>query len=160
MVVDDYHAARPKSNIFCNSLSLPHIIVYVSTSDCEMDQADTNGVPGMIRKIVLDDPYELTLLKQKLEDGSIISGQTTIDHGPGAAFDDRTIRIPPGIIKSGQFGRRDNDHRRLATLTGTKPILVVRVTDGDGQVIADSPYQISDNVFGTYVHMNDVHANT
>ena len=121
-----------------------------------MDQADTNGVFGMIRKIVLDDPSELILLKQKLEDGSIISGQTTLIHGPGAAFDDRTIHIPPGIIKSGQFGRRDNDHRRLATLTGTKPILVVRVTDGDGQVIADSPYQMSDNVFGTYGDPNNL----
>ena len=87
-------------------LTTHYCLVYVYTSDCEIDQADTNGVPGMIRKIVLDDPSELILLKQKLEDGSIISGQTTLlIHGPGAAFDDRTIRIPPDIIKSGQFGR-------------------------------------------------------
>ena len=59
------------------------------------------------------------------------------------------VVIPPGQeIKLGTPA--GGDRRKLATVTGNKSMLVVRVTDVNGLVRSESAAVISDDFFGTY----------
>jgi hypothetical protein len=100
-------------------------------------------------------------LKTMLTTGKLISGRSELTFTGGSESDD-TIFIPPGLdeknIKTppratpanNNNNPNNNDARQLSTsLQGTKPILVVRVTDSEGRVTSDISEVISTNIFGT-----------
>ena len=113
-----------------------------STIDCGMDN-------GMIYRIQATDSQK-EVLKQKWANKEIASGATRLDVGVGAFADENALFIPPGldIAKNLRKGPKKN-RRKLAPLTGDKPILVVKVTDSGGLARPESPAQIGDDIFGT-----------
>lgn len=107
---------------------------------------------------------QLNSLIQYLNNGDLVSGETTIEGlvlaesaliantaqiapGKSASVATTEALLPPGnlILKPGNPSRR-----RLASYEGTKQVLVVRVIDKDGRAHHDSPAEISDKIFGTY----------
>ena len=85
-------------------------------------------------------------IEEKMASGELKSGVTKLDV-TGASFD-QTTRVltlpsgPPGLVN------RANRERNLATVTGDKTVLVVRVIAADGQTTPDESF-LSDSVFGT-----------
>ena len=134
---------------------------------CELDPSDASGVTGLTLDIKTDSMDEMQELHTKFKKGEIISGKSKLNLGKGAPYNDKEIFVPPGRIKNGivknpnSSGNNSSNpkknlpapwQRNLNTqevsLVGTKPILVIRVTDSTGLVHEDSPSVISDNVFG------------
>ena len=113
-----------------------------STIDCGMDN-------GMIYRIQATDSQK-EVLKQKWANKEIASGATRLNVGVGAFADENALFIPPGldIAKNLRKGPKKN-RRKLAPLTGDKPILVVKVTDSGGLARSESAAQIGDDIFGT-----------
>jgi hypothetical protein len=113
-----------------------------STIDCGFDN-------GMIYRIQATDSQK-EVLKQKWAKKEIASGATRLNVGVGAFADETALFIPPGldIAKNLRKGPKKN-RRKLAPVTGDKPILVVKVTDSGGLARPESPAQIGDDIFGT-----------
>lgn len=117
--------------------------------ECEMDPEDMGGVSG------LSLPLQATVaqknkLRAMLEKGDLISGKSKLVHGPNAAFDESGLLLPPGLdIAASVRKNPNNDRRNLAVVTGTKPILVVKVTDSAGLARSETPAAIGENVFGS-----------
>ncbi len=117
--------------------------------ECELlDTSDTNGVSGLSFPLDLDDTQKKGL-KSKLDRGELVSDETTIlFEGSGITLGNGKIKVPPGReIALGK--RNDKANRRLVSVEGTKPILVVRVTDSVGKVVPQSAAQVGDDIFGT-----------
>ncbi len=130
-----------------------HINASSGTSDisfeCELlDTSDTNGVSGLSFPLDLDDTQKKGL-KYKLDSGELVSDESTILlEGSGITLGNGRIHIPPG--REIALGKRNaNANRRLAVVTGDKPILVVKVTDSVGKVVPQSTAQVGDDIFGT-----------
>ncbi len=116
--------------------------------ECELlDADDTNGDPGVSFPLKLD-AVQKSYLESKLNSGELISNKTTIRlEGSNIMIQNDNIIVPPGHKIN--FGA-SVINQRATTVTGIKPILVVRVTDSDGKAPAYSAAQLSDDVFGTY----------
>ncbi len=117
--------------------------------ECELfDTSDTKGVHGLSFPLVLDDVQKRGL-ESKLNSGELVSDETTIlFDGSGITLGNGRIHVPPG--RDIALGRRNpNANRRLAIVTGTKPILVVKVTDSVGKVVPYTAAQVGDDIFGT-----------
>lgn len=134
-----------------------------------MDPTDANGITGLTLDIKTDSIEEMEELRTKFKKNEIISGESKLNFGKGTPYNNKEIFVPPGRIKNGILknpdsrGNNNNSNpkknrpvpwqRNLVntqevSLVGTKPILVIRVTDSTGLVHEDSPSVISDNVFG------------
>ena len=92
-------------------------------------------------------------LKTMLTTGKLVSSVTEFNYDESEESDDE-IFIPPGLINNihtpAPQATANNNARQLSTslLTGTKPILVVRVTDSEGRAVSDTSEVISTNIFG------------
>jgi hypothetical protein len=116
--------------------------------ECEMEPEDMDGVPGLSLPLQATDAQK-NALRVMLEKGDLISGKSKLVHGSNAAFDDNGLLLPPGLdIAASVRKNPNNDRRNLAIVTGTKPILVVKVTDSVGKARSETPYQIGDDIFG------------
>ena len=62
-----------------------------------------------------------------------------------------SVTLPPGAIqiKTDPHRRLEHEEGRAATYTGKKPVLIVRVTDGNGKAVPQTAEQTSDKFFGT-----------
>ena len=116
---------------------------------CEVANGDTIPIDGT--------DEQLAELREMLNDGEFVSAESTFDM-PGIFVssgnrDHKTLSMPPGKVnvKDGRSREKKRTRSRgLAVLEGTKPVLVIRVTDSTGQVHPDNAETISDKVFGTY----------
>ena len=121
------------------------------TYECEMDPEDMGGVSGQTLPL-LASQAQLAILKKMFNDGDLIPGESTLEHGPNAEFNRDGFFVPSGLDISKNVRKNNgtnNGRRRLAITTGDKPILVVKVTDVNGLARSENPAQIGDNVFGT-----------
>ena len=121
-------------------LEIPDAPSQESTIDCEFDDGMIYNIQGTA--------YQREVLKQKLANGEIASGSTTLGLGVGAFVDENGLFIPPGHDVAENV-RQNLQRRKLAIVEGTKPILAVRVTDSTGKVHPNSPTLMADNIFGT-----------
>ena len=93
-------------------------------------------------------------LMEKLERGEIVSNVSTIDMDAGFKLINNEILLAPKDLHHLTFGlnndagRRHNRHL-ATTVTGNKPILVIRVTDSQGRAVPYSSEQVSDDIFGS-----------
>lgn len=115
---------------------------------------------------------QLTELRELLNNGILISGESSVDvEGVPAVGDDANeqeagkqtptrpsrvgrgrVRLPAGriVVNNNPRKRRShNETRRLSYYEGKKPVLVVKVIDVDGRAVSDTADTISDKVFGT-----------
>ena len=118
------------------------------TFECEMDAADMNGNSG------LSLPIHASLgqtndLKIMLHSGDLIPGVSKLQHGAKAFINREGLLIPPGLVISNAVRKIPEGKRRLAVVTGVKPILVVKVTDSVNKARYEHAAQIGDKVFGT-----------
>ena len=116
--------------------------------ECELDPTDTKGVSGISVPLKLDDEQKSDLQK-KLETGELVSGESELMFDNGIMLSDIEVDIPPGQGLSISNDNVSTNDRRLAILSGEKPILVVKVTDVNGLARTESPAQIGDDIFGT-----------
>ncbi len=118
--------------------------------ECELDPSDADGISGISVPIELDNDQKKGL-KDKLRRGDLVSDESTIlFKNSGIKIGNGKVLVPPGHqIALGKRKRNKNNERRLAIVTGTKPILVVRVTDSVGKVVPFSAAQVGDDIFGT-----------
>lgn len=117
--------------------------------ECEpLDPSDTGGITGISFPLVLDKGQKKGL-KDKLDSGVLVSDETTIMmDNSGITLGNGKLHVPPGREIS--LGKRNGkSKRRLAVVTGVKPILVVRVTDAEGKVVPQNAEQVGDDIFGT-----------
>ncbi len=114
--------------------------------ECEMDAADMmGGVSGLSFSINGSDT-QMERLKTLFESGGHVSGESVLTNIGGAYINRGKLHLPPGLnIALEKVASR----RKLAVVTGDKPILVVKVTDVNGLARAESPAQIGDDIFGT-----------
>lgn len=122
----------------------------------------------------------MTQLREALNSGELISAESTIvglseedlesvalptddeqennPFAPPSPNTETVVSLPPGTtlqFKPGKNGQhslqaRSLANRELAVYTGTKKVLLVRVTDKDGLAHPDNAKVMSDKVFGTY----------
>jgi hypothetical protein len=112
--------------------------------ECELDPTDANGIKGIIVAFEGFNPP----FNYKDNDGNPLrSGQSTLfANGIELNRGEAKARFPKGVAPA--FGRRPHRHRQLATVTGIKPVLAVRVIGADNSTTA-SMVEISDSIFGT-----------
>jgi len=115
--------------------------------ECEMESVDMDGVPGLFLPLQATKAQE-KMMQEMLESGDIIPGKSKLVHGANAPFDENGLLVPPGLDIAASVRKNPSKGRNLAVVTGTKPILVVKVTDAVGKQRAESPFQIGDDVFG------------
>jgi len=115
--------------------------------ECEMDAQDMGGVGGLVRELS-GSPAQLSQLQDLINKGIIKAGESVLEHSAGLPFDDMTVFVPPGLSIAASV-RNNPNRRRLAVVTGKKPILVIKVRDSNGLARVESPAVISDDVFGT-----------
>ncbi len=117
--------------------------------ECELDPSETGGVSGLSVPIRLDIDQKKEF-KDKLRRGELVSNESTlVFKNSGIKIGNGKILIPQG--RKVALGKRKNmpHRRRLSDVFGTKPILVVRVTDSDGKVVSQDAAQVGDDIFGT-----------
>ena len=118
--------------------------------DCVLDAIDADGVDGLNVPIDVTKQQRI-ILKRLFKSGNIVSDESTLKMEPGFKLSKYGVHIPANKDKF-NFGKKKGgkgNTRRLAMVTGVKPILVVRVTDSAGLVSSESATLISDNIFGT-----------
>jgi hypothetical protein len=117
--------------------------------DCFMDAADGGNY------LKISGPSQTQdLFKEGLRKGELISGQSTMLHRRAYRSEDGELVLPDwdGIETGnghgpGGVGTGPNS-RRLATVTGTKEMLAIRVVAADASTTSDEAF-ISDSWFGT-----------
>ena len=118
--------------------------------DCVLDAIDADGVDG--HSVPIDvTKQQRKILKKLFKDGDIVSDESTLKMESGFKLSKNGVHIPKNKDKF-NFGKKKGgkeNARRLAVVTGVKPILVVRVTDSAGLVRSESASVISDDIFGT-----------
>ena len=119
------------------------------TFECILDPSDANGIEGMSVPIrVTDEQSEV--MKQRLANGELVSNVSTLTMNAGFKVSDEGVLVPIDM-ENFEFGTREGENgRRLATVTGLKPILVVKVRDSEGRARSESLSQISDDIFGSF----------
>lgn len=120
--------------------------------ECELDAADADGIAGLSYPIQMD-TAQAADLSAMYENGELVSGESFLDLPDVAVERGRGVVLPPGqTVKLTTPAAR----RKLAIVTGDKPILAVRVTDVNGLVYPHSASVMSDNIFGTYGDPNNL----
>ena len=117
---------------------------------CEVDPDDADGISRQSFPIEL--PEDDLQLREKLARGELVSGATKFLKNPNVELTEGVLRVPRGVAIGLKKKRVD---RKLAIVTGSKPILAVRVTATDYDV-EDDAAEISDNIFGTYGDPNNL----
>lgn len=122
------------------------------------EEGPSNSKPEQTVNIELGNGliYQLTNVNPSWTNGnrkSLESGKSKIKIGKGATIAGDKIDLhgnAPEEVK-GLFDRNleQDNHRKLATTTGTKTVLAVRVIASDGEY-GFSESALSDEVFGTY----------
>jgi hypothetical protein len=119
--------------------------------ECELDPSDSDGIQGLSLPLDLSRSQK-NVLRDLLRNGRIIPGQSKLEHGAGRRFNSKKFFIPPGfdVAKNVRQNKSQSEigTRRLG-VTGTKSILVVRVTDSSNLVHTDSAVDMSANIFGS-----------
>ena len=115
---------------------------------------------------------QLQHLRQKLNEGELVSAETTIegmvlveniDEGNNTSNTVATLTSGDIILKPGSgqnsinkrrrnlslIQKNNHQHRKLAVYEGQKQVLVVRVVDSNNLAHPDSPQTMSDKIFGT-----------
>ena len=111
---------------------------------CELDQEDAFGMKGIFVSI---EGIDLPPNSKGHNEEPLLSGESTLfANGIELSHGKAKAKLPNGAIPS--FGRRPHKHRHLATVTGNKPVLAVRVIGADSSTTA-SMTEISDSIFGT-----------
>jgi hypothetical protein len=118
------------------------------TFECEIDSAEMNGISGLSLPIHAS-LAQMNDLKSMLHDGDLIPGVSKLQHGPTSFIDRQGLSIPPGLVIANAVRTSPQGNRKLAVVTGDKPILVVKVTDSVGKARKETAAQIGDDVFGT-----------
>lgn len=120
-----------------------------------MDPADTAGKSGQTLPIFAQ-AHQMATFKSMMDAGDLVAGESTLQIGRGnvavgrhALFLEAGFDVEANVVKRGNSQGRGN--RRLAVVQGQKPILAVKVFDVNGLAHADTPAQMSDNIFGTGV---------
>ena len=130
------------------TLHLKHIMYEERTPDlvwdCELDREDANGIEGTFASI---EGLELLPNSRDNDGNPLVSGESTLfANGIELIRGEAKARFPNGATP--YFGRRSRGHRHLATVTGNKPVLAVRVIGADSSTTANMT-EISDSIFGT-----------
>lgn len=126
-----------------------------STYECELDPKDTNGVEGIFLPIEDDGRMELA---------GIVPGETTISaknshikNGQVALGKQMIMGLSTTTTTSVKV--QDKNNRNLATVTGDKSILVVRINAlGDSTSTTLSEERFSDSVFSNNADGNGADA--
>eukprot|EP00979_Chaetoceros_neogracilis_P003697 scaffold656_cov271-Chaetoceros_neogracile.AAC.7 len=118
------------------------------TFECEMDSAEMNGISGLSLPIHAS-LAQMNDLKSMLHDGDLIPGVSKLQHGPTSFIDRQGLSIPAGLVIANAVRTSPQGNRKLAVVTGDKPILVVKVIDLVGKARPETAAQIGDDVFGT-----------
>jgi hypothetical protein len=92
-------------------------------------------------------------LKRKFKNDGHKSGESSLLI-IGATKNNSEIFLPPGLEIA--LEKKPAHTRNLAVVTGTKPILVVKVTDSTGLARSETPAQIGDDIFGTINDPNNL----
>lgn len=117
--------------------------------ECEMDSADMNGISNLSLPIQASDSQKKKL-KALLESGDYKSGEASLKLNSETKISSNHLFLPPGLqIVLEKKPSHPHSGRKLAIVTGVKPILVVKVKDVNGLERSETPAQIGDNVFGT-----------
>mmetsp|Transcript_18161 Transcript_18161/g.26955 ORF Transcript_18161/g.26955 Transcript_18161/m.26955 type:complete len:609 (+) Transcript_18161:76-1902(+) len=117
--------------------------------ECEMAAEDMDMESGQMLRLRVNQG-QLAQLKKMLKDGDLIPGESKLVHGANVKFNSDGLFVPPGLDIATNVRKNVNKkRRRLAKTLGTKPILVVKVTDNGGLTRAESPAVIGDDIFGT-----------
>ena len=109
---------------------------------CEFQGSPGDITPLNLEKSQMDD------LMSRIESGKLVSGESIINLTSGTKISDDAVHIPAGT-KISLDKRPASRGRRLADVTGEKPILVVKVTDSGGLARGESAAEISADVFGS-----------
>jgi len=124
--------------------------------ECVLDPSDADGISNLSFPIIAS-VAQKQVLKEKLNKGELISDHSTLLFGNGVQLSADGVHVPPGLEIA--LGKRPNKDRRLAVLTGDKPILVVKVTDSVGKARVESPAVISSDVFSDALNLkSQMHA--
>ncbi len=128
--------------------------------ECEMDAVDMGGVSGLSFPIRGSDA-QMNRLKALFKSGGHVSGESALMNLNGALIKRGQLFLPKGLVialekrkirpprGNGNGSGSGNGSRKLAVVTGDKPILVVKVIDVNGLARDESAAQIGDDVFGT-----------
>ena len=117
--------------------------------ECELDPIDADGISGITAPLLFEEEGEEKAAMAKYESGEITSNESTLLFSKGIKLSSDGVHIPfnTEIVIGNKIKKAKR--RNLATVTGTKPILVVKVTDNRGLALSESTNTISDDVFGT-----------
>ncbi len=133
-----------RSNLLIDfSLGLPDDEI-----ECEMDAGDMGGVSGLSFPIRGSD-VQMNRLRTLFQSGAHASGESLLMNLNGAMIKRGKLFLPKGLAIALEKIPSGNGSRKLAVVTGDKPILVVRVIDVNGLARKESAAQIGDDVFGT-----------
>ena len=96
-----------------------------------------------------------TEMRNKLANGELISNVSTLKMDADFDISDETVRVPrnQNRLEFGTRQGRNNDQNPSATtvtVTGQKPILVVKVKDSEGRVRSETPSEMSNDIFGSF----------
>ena len=111
------------------------------TFDCELSS-------HMILPLLVDATQKESLESSFLSGELRSSESTIILSGSGATITDEGIQIPPGHTI--EYSEIPTERRRLAILTGDKPILAIKVKDINGLARGESTDAISGDIFGGF----------
>ena len=118
---------------------------------CEVDESDADGISGTRIKMDLSDVQRATM-NNAVEEGSLVSGRSTYFTKDITFTSEGILNVPQydSMVPS-HFQRSHSEARNLQNdpiHVGNKPILAVRVTANDYDVVDDAG-TISDKIFGT-----------
>ena len=116
--------------------------------ECILDQDDANRAQATNLSINLSDSQKL-IMEAKLASGELVSNLSTLTIDASTDLSrSQAINISLGQI---EFELETSKVQRApTTVTGPKPILVVKVTDSEGRARPESSRQISDDIFGSF----------
>ena len=116
--------------------------------ECILDGVEGKSVP------IDGTDEQMEMMKEKEANGTLVSNVSTLKMDEAVFFDlsDEVLHLPTRDPVNFEFGTRqpDNGRRRLAIVTGDKPILVVKVIDSEGRARAEERSEISDDIFGSF----------
>jgi len=117
--------------------------------ECMLDQDDTNRAQTTnLLPINLSDSQK-RIMETKLASGELVSNLSTLAIDGSTDFSrSHAINVPHDQMEF-ELGTSEVQ-RAPTTVTGLKPILVVKVTDSEGRARPESSRQISDDVFGSF----------
>lgn len=120
--------------------------------ECEMEGSSGKSAP------IVSNSRQTATLKSMLSHGDLIPGVSTlkIDHHALVSANGNALFLEPEFdVKSTVVKRHhgkgpsSDSRRRLAIVKGDKPILAVKVFDSKGLARAETPQQMSYDIFGT-----------